>query len=156
MKYCLYKLHCPQNHRFSDVRSNCGLVPPLRRKFFIHILTYLYKILMQDLKLQHINLRHSFAVWALEHLQATPLYYGKIVFRDEDHFWLNGFVNKLIVSNGENLQTPLHSDKLIVWCSLHAVDTTGPHFFKNCTGGNITVNRERYRTMINEYLFQNI
>ena len=30
---------------------------------------------------------------ALEQLANDPLFYRKIVFSDEGHFWLNGFVN---------------------------------------------------------------
>ena len=43
---------------------------------------------------QDHSLRRSFTDWALEQLQADPLFYRKIVFSDEAHFWLNGFVNE--------------------------------------------------------------
>ncbi|GFV97824.1 hypothetical protein TNCV_2021391 [Trichonephila clavipes] len=45
---------------------------------------------------------------------------------DEAHFWLNGYVNKQncrIWSDANPqvyVETPLHSDKLTVWCALWA------------------------------------
>ncbi|GFW72256.1 putative DD41D transposase [Trichonephila clavipes] len=45
---------------------------------------------------------------------------------DEAHFWLNGYVNKqnYRIWSGANpqvcVETPLHSEKLTVWCALWA------------------------------------
>ncbi|GFU08674.1 uncharacterized protein TNCV_1995161 [Trichonephila clavipes] len=61
----------------------------------------------------------------------------KPVVRDEAHFWLNGYVNKQncrIWSEANPqvyVETPLHPEKLIVWCALWAGGIIGPHFFKN-------------------------
>ncbi|GFY30121.1 hypothetical protein TNCV_4074341 [Trichonephila clavipes] len=50
----------------------------------------------------------------------------RILFRDEAHFWLNGFVNKQncrIWSEANPqvyVETPLHPEKLTVWCALWA------------------------------------
>ncbi|GFX03090.1 uncharacterized protein TNCV_4288731 [Trichonephila clavipes] len=50
----------------------------------------------------------------------------RILFSDEAHFWLNGYVNK---QNGRIwseanpqvcVETPLHPEKLTVWCALWA------------------------------------
>ncbi|GFT23307.1 hypothetical protein TNCV_2016021 [Trichonephila clavipes] len=47
-------------------------------------------------------------------------------YRDEAHFWLNGYVNKqnCRIWSEANLQvyveTPLHPEKLTVWCALWA------------------------------------
>ncbi|GFX89243.1 hypothetical protein TNCV_1339421 [Trichonephila clavipes] len=49
-----------------------------------------------------------------------------IVDRDEAHFWLNGYVNKQncrIWSEANPqvyVETPLHPEKLTVWCALWA------------------------------------
>ncbi|GFT99581.1 hypothetical protein TNCV_114631 [Trichonephila clavipes] len=49
-----------------------------------------------------------------------------IVLRDEAHFWLNGYVNKQncrIWSEANPqvyVETPLHPEKLTVWCALSA------------------------------------
>ncbi|GFW96098.1 putative transposable element [Trichonephila clavipes] len=73
---------------------------------------------------------------------------------DEAHFWLNGYVNKLncrIWSEANPqvyVETPLHPEKLTVWCALWAGGIIGPYFFKNDEGHNVTVNGDRYRAMI--------
>ncbi|GFS77137.1 HTH_Tnp_Tc3_2 domain-containing protein [Trichonephila clavipes] len=52
--------------------------------------------------------------------------FWKLVIRDEAHFWLNGYVNKQncrIWSEANPqvyVETPLHPEKLTVWCSLWA------------------------------------
>ncbi|GFU23074.1 putative transposable element [Trichonephila clavipes] len=73
------------------------------------------------------------------------------------HFWLNGYVNKQncrIWSEADPqvyVETPLHPEKLTVWCALWAGGIIGPYFFKNDEGHNITVNGDRYRAMINKF-----
>ncbi|GFX50180.1 hypothetical protein TNCV_2782021 [Trichonephila clavipes] len=53
----------------------------------------------------------------------VPDFHKRILFSDEAHFWLNGYVNKQscrIWSEANpqmNVQTPLHSEKLTVWCA---------------------------------------
>ncbi|GFW53910.1 hypothetical protein TNCV_2447011 [Trichonephila clavipes] len=49
---------------------------------------------------------------------------GRILFSDEAHFWLNGYVNKQncrIWSEANPqvyVKTPLHPEKLTIWCAL--------------------------------------
>ncbi|GFT52436.1 DUF4817 domain-containing protein [Trichonephila clavipes] len=51
---------------------------------------------------------------------------GRILFSDEAHFWLNGYVNKqnCRIWSEDNpqvyVETPLHPEKLTVWCALWA------------------------------------
>ncbi|GFT06808.1 DDE_3 domain-containing protein [Trichonephila clavipes] len=77
------------------------------------------------------------------------------------HFWLNGYVNKQncsIWSEANPLvyvETPLHPEKLIIWCALWAGGIIGPYFFKNDEGHNVTVNGDRYRAMITNFSFLN-
>ncbi|GFW08779.1 putative transposable element [Trichonephila clavipes] len=76
---------------------------------------------------------------------------------DEAHFWLNGYVNKqncYIWSEANSqvyVETPLHPEKLTVWCALWAGGIIGPYFFKNDEGHNVTVNDDRYRAMITNF-----
>ncbi|GFW75365.1 uncharacterized protein TNCV_4190191 [Trichonephila clavipes] len=76
---------------------------------------------------------------------------------DEAHFWLNGYVNKQncrIWSEANPqvyVETPLHPEKLTVWCALWAAGIIGPYFFKNDEGHNVTVNGDRYRAMITNF-----
>ncbi|GFT63494.1 putative DD41D transposase [Trichonephila clavipes] len=79
---------------------------------------------------------------------------GEHPLNDEAHFWLNGYVNKqnCRIWNEANpqvyVETPLHPEKLTVWCALWAGGIIGPFFFKNYEGHNVTVNGDRYRAMI--------
>ncbi|GFV59549.1 putative transposable element [Trichonephila clavipes] len=50
------------------------------------------------------------------------------------------------------VETPLHPGKLTVWCALWAGRIIGPYFFKNDEGHNVTVNGDRYRAMITNFL----
>ncbi|GFW76798.1 DUF4817 domain-containing protein [Trichonephila clavipes] len=76
---------------------------------------------------------------------------------DEAHFWLNGYVNKQncrIWSEANPqvyVETPLHLEKLTVWCALWAGGIIGPYFFKDDEGHNVTVNGDRYRAMIKNF-----
>ncbi|GFX16151.1 putative transposable element [Trichonephila clavipes] len=86
-----------------------------------------------------------------------PLFRKRILFSDEAHFWLNGYVNKQncrIWSEANPqvyVETPLHPEKLTVWCALWAGGIIGPYFFKNDEGHNVTVNGDRYRAMITNF-----
>ncbi|GFU10662.1 uncharacterized protein TNCV_1773311 [Trichonephila clavipes] len=72
------------------------------------------------------------------------------------HFWLNGYVNKNCCIWSEAnpqvyVETPLHPERLTVWCALWAGGIIRPYFFKNDEGHNITVNGDRYRAMITNF-----
>ncbi|GFT45286.1 putative RNA-directed DNA polymerase from transposon BS [Trichonephila clavipes] len=87
----------------------------------------------------------------------VPRHKWRILFSDEAHFWLNGYVNKQncrIWSEANPqvyVETPLHPEKLTVWCALWAGGIIGPYFFKNDEGHNVTVNGDRYRAMITNF-----
>ncbi|GFT89328.1 putative DD41D transposase [Trichonephila clavipes] len=49
------------------------------------------------------------------------------------------------------VETPLHPEKLTVWCTLWAGGIIGAYFFKNDEGHNVTVNGDRYRAMITNF-----
>ncbi|GFW61382.1 DUF4817 domain-containing protein [Trichonephila clavipes] len=49
------------------------------------------------------------------------------------------------------VETPLHPEKLTVWCALWAGGIIGPYFFKNDEGHNVTINGDRYRAMITNF-----
>ncbi|GFT97041.1 hypothetical protein TNCV_5108191 [Trichonephila clavipes] len=60
------------------------------------------------------------------HALYSRLIAGDSELRDEAHFWLNGYVNKQncrIWSEANPqvyVETPLHPEKLTVWCALWA------------------------------------
>ncbi|GFW27635.1 transposable element Tc3 transposase [Trichonephila clavipes] len=95
--------------------------------------------------------------WITEDICSYLFRLQRILFSDEAHFWLNGYVNKQncrIWSEANPqvyVETPLHPEKLTVWCALWAGGIIGPYFFKNDEGHNVTVNGDRYRAMITNF-----
>ncbi|GFX83394.1 hypothetical protein TNCV_909121 [Trichonephila clavipes] len=65
--------------------------------------------------------RRRFVEWAQNEIAVVPDFHKRILFSDEAHFWLNGYVNKQncrIWSEANPqvyVETPLHREKLTVW-----------------------------------------
>ncbi|GFY00803.1 hypothetical protein TNCV_2141951 [Trichonephila clavipes] len=70
--------------------------------------------------------RRRFVKWAQNEIAVVPDFHKRILFSDEAHFWLNGYVNKQNcriwseVNPQVYVETPLHPEKLTVWCALWA------------------------------------
>ncbi|GFS91978.1 uncharacterized protein TNCV_1931471 [Trichonephila clavipes] len=70
--------------------------------------------------------RRRFVEWAQNEITVVPDFHKRILFSDEAHFWLNGYVNKQncrIWSEANPqvyVKAPLHPEKLTVWCALWA------------------------------------
>ncbi|GFX52403.1 hypothetical protein TNCV_4324211 [Trichonephila clavipes] len=68
--------------------------------------------------------RRNFVEWAQNEIAVVPDFHKRILFSDEVHFWLNGYVNKQNCSIWSEanpqvyVETPLHPEKLTVWFSL--------------------------------------
>ncbi|GFU35669.1 uncharacterized protein TNCV_2099561 [Trichonephila clavipes] len=64
--------------------------------------------------------RRRFVEWAQNEIAVVPDFHKQILFSDEAHFWLNGYVNKQncrIWSEANSqvyVETPLHPEKLTV------------------------------------------
>ncbi|GFU61180.1 transposable element Tc3 transposase [Trichonephila clavipes] len=90
-------------------------------------------------------------------IAVVPDFHQRILFSDEAHFWLNGYVNKQNCRIWKEanpqvyVEIPLHPEKLFVWCVLWAGGIIGPYFFKTDEGHNVTVNGDRYRAMITKF-----
>ncbi|GFV38640.1 putative DD41D transposase [Trichonephila clavipes] len=86
--------------------------------------------------------RHRFVEWAKNEIAVVPNFHKRILFSDKAHFWLNGYVNKqnCRIWSETNpqvyVETPLHPEKLTVWCALWAGGIIGPYFFKKDVGHN--------------------
>ena len=65
----------------------------------------------------------------------------KVIFSDEADFDLGGYVNK------QNCR---------IWCGFWSKVIIGPFFFENEQEGAVTGNVNRYRAMLNEFLFKKI
>ncbi|GFV96447.1 hypothetical protein TNCV_2943801 [Trichonephila clavipes] len=70
--------------------------------------------------------RRGFIEWAQHEIAVVPEFQKRILFSHEEHFWLNGYVNKQncpIWSEANPqvyVETPLHPEKLTAWCALWA------------------------------------
>ncbi|GFV18797.1 uncharacterized protein TNCV_4756841 [Trichonephila clavipes] len=68
--------------------------------------------------------RRRFVEWTQNEIAVVPDFHKRIMFSDEAHFWLNGYVNKQncriwCEANPQvYVETPLHPEKLTVWCAL--------------------------------------
>ena len=86
----------------------------------------------------------------------------KIIFSDEAHFNLGGYVNKqnCCIWGTENphayIERPMHPKRVTVWCGFWSRGITGPFFLENEQEEAITVNGDRYRAILNEFLFTKI
>ncbi|GFU93184.1 DUF4817 domain-containing protein [Trichonephila clavipes] len=64
-------------------------------------------------------------------------------------------VNQITIFGKANpqvhVETPLHPEKLTVWCALWAGGVIGPYFFKNNESHNVTLNGDPYRAMITNF-----
>lgn len=81
-----------------------------------------------------------------------------IIFSDEAHFHLNGYVNKHNCrywardNPQQKHQRHLHSKKVTVWCAMSSEGIIGPYFFEDGAGRTVTVNSARYTNMIHNFL----
>lgn len=102
--------------------------------------------------------RRKFADFVLERTQEDPDFVKKILFSDESHFHLQGYVNKqnCRIWATENprqvLEVPLYSQKVTVWCAFWSGGVVGPFFFEDEEGNSVTVNGSRYRDMLANFL----
>ncbi|GFX54492.1 uncharacterized protein TNCV_1586771 [Trichonephila clavipes] len=87
--------------------------------------------------------RRRFVKWAQNEIAVVPDFHKRILFRDEAHFWLNGYVNKQncrIWSEANPqvyVETPLHPEKLNVWV-IAPPRGRAPHFEKHWYRAMIT------------------
>ena len=101
-------------------------------------------------------MRFRFAKWALQKMTILP---KKNFFSDEAHFHLGGYINKqnCRIWGTENthafIEKPIHPKRVTVWCGFRFRGIIGPFFFENEQEVTVTVNGDRYRTMLNEFLF---
>lgn len=124
---------------------------------------YPYKIQMvhQLLPIDHQS-RLTFSQRLLQLSNEIPDFYAKLLMSDEAHFHLSGHVNKQnsrfwATENPQILhETPLHPQKVTVWCAVCSLTVIGPYFFEDEDGDTVTVNGERYRHMLEDFLAPNL
>ncbi|GFT54141.1 hypothetical protein TNCV_3562771 [Trichonephila clavipes] len=102
--------------QLDTLRENCGII----RKQASTDGGVLWKVMCVDV----VQVR--FVEWAQNEIAVVPDFHKRILFSDEAHFWLNGYVDKQncrIWSEANPqvyVETPLHPEKLTVWCALWA------------------------------------
>ena len=85
----------------------------------------------------------------------------KIIFSEEAHFDLGGYVNKQNCRNWgtENphayIEKPTHPKRVTVWCGFWR-HNWAIFFFENKQGVVVTINGHHYQAMLNEFLFTTI
>ena len=88
-------------------------------------------------------------------------FWKKIIFSDEAHLDLGGYVNKqnCPIWGTENphahIKKPVHPQRVTVWCGFWFRGIIGSFFFENKHGKAVTVNGDRYRAMLNKFVFTN-
>ncbi|CAH2101376.1 unnamed protein product [Euphydryas editha] len=118
-----------------------------------------YKVqLTQELKPADHGQRREFVNWVLERQHENADFADKIIFSDEAHFHLDGFVNRqnCRIWGEENPRVihekQMHPQRVTVWCGFWAGGIIGPFFMKM----RQTVNGVRYREMITSFFLPRI
>lgn len=123
-----------------------------------------YKVqLVQELKPEDHSHRRNFVDWIQQMNENDhDFVYEKIIMSDEAHFHLSGYVNKQNsrIWGSENpkatISVPIHSERVTVWCGFWGKGVIGSYFFENEAGKTVTVNGERYRSMLTNFLWSQI
>lgn len=119
---------------------------------------YPYKIChVQELFPSDLQAREGFALEFLARMEVDNDWPWKILWTDEAHFHLTGYVNtqNCRIWATENPRAtnpvPLHPAKVTVWCGFTASFMIGPYFFEE-TGAlgpvTVTVNGQRYESLL--------
>ena len=89
-----------------------------------------------------------------------PILAKKIIFSDEAHFDIGGYVNKqnCRIWGIENplayIEKLTHPKQVTVWCGFWSRGIIGPFFSQNVQGEAITVNGNSYCAILNEFLLK--
>ena len=101
--------------------------------------------------------------WARDrYTEDVDIWQNEIIFSDEPDFDLGGYVNKqnCCIWGTENpppyIEKPTHPKRVTVWCGFWSRVIIGPFYFENEQGEVVTVNGDRYRVMLKEFLFTKI
>ncbi|GFX17346.1 uncharacterized protein TNCV_3553501 [Trichonephila clavipes] len=138
-------------------------VPPSSVRNILRRILQLYPYKLQlchELLSADTAQREAFAKWAFSKMEHDPTWVFNILWTDENHFSLHGYVNNhncriWATSNPhEYTQKLLHSPKVTAWCGFTGSFIIGPFFFETQCQVNgwitETVNAQRYLTLLRE------
>jgi len=117
---------------------------------------------IQELKPADHEKRRQFVEWILERERESKVFAKRIIFTDEAHFHLNGFVNKqnCRIRGSENPRTiqekEMRPKRVTVWCGIWGEDLIGPYLFENEERDSVTVIGVRYRDMLSNFLWHRL
>jgi hypothetical protein len=123
----------------------------------LHLHAYKIQLTQEVKPTDHVQHR-EFVNWVLENQKVDGIFSKKIIFSDEAHFQLDGYMNtqNCRIWGAENPRVihekPSHA-RAIVWCGFWAGRVMGPYFFENEAGNAVTVNGVHYHNMITEFLW---
>ncbi|KAL0868271.1 hypothetical protein ABMA27_007802 [Loxostege sticticalis] len=106
----------------------------------------LQRILVKDLKMFPYKTQMTHQLLPADH-RARLDYCQRVINLNLEE---DDFPSKLV------MKTPLHPLKVTVWCGICVDRVIGPYFFEDAGGNAITVNGERYRTMLREFLIPSL
>lgn len=139
-------------HRAQELDISTGTLQRILTKD-LHLHAYKVQLTQQLLPTDHAQ-RREFTGWIL---QQQGDFVPNIIFSDEAHFHLNGFVNRqnCRIWGSENpriiQEKEMHPKRVTVWCALWSEGIIGPFFFEDGQGNALTVNGERYRAMLTRF-----
>ncbi|GFW71459.1 hypothetical protein TNCV_3459851 [Trichonephila clavipes] len=112
-----------KKHRFTKYKKRFRKLCEVNKHFFVKLHVDEVAVWFGNSLNDH-QARRRFVEWAQNEIAVVPDFHKRILFSDEAHFWLNGYVNKQncrIWSEANPqvyIETPLHPEKLTVWCAL--------------------------------------
>ena len=101
-------------------------------------------------------IRLNWAKWFCDRLTEDADFGKKILFSDEADFDLGGYVNKQQKIPHVYIEKPRYPKRVAVWCGFLSRGIIGPFIFENKQGETVTVNGDRYRPKLNEFLFTKV
>ena len=136
---------------YANIRSSNRNFHTLTFSSYIHQISYhLFRLICQITMEAHRQWR-VFTKWSLAQLTIDSNFHRTIIFNNETHFWMNGYVNKRDwicddTKSHENLEHPIPPEKLSLWYRFRSGGSIGIYFFENDFGQTITVNGKRFQT----------
>lgn len=109
--------------------------------------------------------RRAFAEWAFQKMAEDDDWLSKVLWTDEAHFTLRGSVNShnCRIWATENprtfVQTPLHDQKVTVWCGFNTSTVIGPFFFEEMRDSDfvtVSVTGKRYADMLQNQIIPSL
>ena len=117
---------------YANIRSSNRNFHTLTFSSCIHQISYhLFRLICQITMEAHRQWR-VFTKWSLAQLTIDSNFHRTIIFNNETHFWMNGYVNKRDwicddTKSHENLEHPIPPEKLSLWYRFRSGGSIGTY-----------------------------